>query len=120
MTDEIIYRIQDKDGRGPWKPGFSHKWVETRPDHDNLIPWMYEFGPVHERACTWEHIGCGCLTIEQLRRWFTESEYRKLLGYGYISVKIKPGRILASNNTQCVFARTIPLKKDIEVFSLYE
>lgn len=28
-----IYRVQDADGRGPFKPGFSRKWVIDRDDH---------------------------------------------------------------------------------------
>ena len=43
MSNEI-YRVQDAQGRGPWKPGFSHRWVEDRPDHYNLPPWFVEFG----------------------------------------------------------------------------
>ena len=35
-----VYRVQDADGRGPFKPGFSHQWVEERADHENLLPWF--------------------------------------------------------------------------------
>ena len=114
-----IYRIQDKDGRGPWKPGFSKKWVEVREDHDNLPSWFFEFGPVHKTAFTWESVGSGCLTIDQLRRWFTESEYKTLLRHGYNAVKMGASRILASSNIQCVFTRNKPLNVDCDVFNLY-
>ena len=83
-----IYRIQDKDGRGPWKPGFSHRWVEIRPDHNNLPAWYEEFGPLHNYISYGEHCGSGCKTIDQLRRWFTKSEYRTLLKYGYRAVRM--------------------------------
>ena len=117
----IVYRIQDKDGRGPWKPGFSQKWIEVRDDHDNLPPWFYEFGPVHNKAFTWESVGSACLTIDQLRRWFTESEYRTLLRHGYKAVKMEASRILGSSEIQCVFTRSNKhLSEDFETFDLYE
>jgi hypothetical protein len=115
----IVYRIQDKHGRGPFKPGFSGKWVLGRPDHDNLFPWTVEFGMVHQNAYKHEHIGCGCKTIEQLKRWFTEPEYFTLINYGYDSVEIKPDRILAKSDIQIVFTRNKPLNEQITKFKLY-
>lgn len=55
-----IYRVQDAEGRGPWRPGFSKYWVCDRDDHDVLIPWMKEcalrFGaepiPLYEAVST--------------------------------------------------------------------
>ncbi len=114
-----VFRIQDSDGRGPWKPGFSLKWVEHREDHKNLQPWLFEIGPVHLKATRNEHVGCGCKTIEQLKRWITESEYKRLLGFGYKAVKMKIFRILGESKTQCLFARKIPLEENVKVFSLY-
>jgi hypothetical protein len=114
-----IYRIQDKDGRGPWKPGFSHLWVESRLDHENLIPCFIEFRNVKNLSVYGMHLGCGCLTKEQLKRWFTKKEYAKLLGYGYQSVEMEVGRILGKSNIQCVFERSKPLNKDVFSFDLY-
>ena len=37
MTN-LVYRIQDNEGRGPWKPGFSSQWVIEREDLENLLP----------------------------------------------------------------------------------
>lgn len=116
---EIIYRVQDKDGRGPWKPGFSQTWVEVRADHDNLQPWYLQFGRVDRFAIAGMYIGCGCRSTEQLRRWFSQSEFEKLKQHGYRAVKLKVGRILAANDIQCVFERAKPLQKDAEPFELY-
>ncbi len=122
----MIYRIQDKKGRGPWKPGFSTKWVEYRPDHENLPPWTIEFinKPIRnsdgkillykEKA-----FGCGCITIKQLKRWFSESEYKTLLKFGYRSVEIKPSRIIAESDIQCIFATKKLLKNIGKPFKLY-
>lgn len=65
------------------------------------------------------HMGCGCRTLEQLRRWFSPSEYAKLVGYGYRAVKMQAGRILAESEIQCVFERAKPLREDIEPVELY-
>lgn len=115
----IIYRIQDKKGRGPWKPGFSHTWVEDRADQEYLIPWFYEFGRVDLKALTGMNLGCGCMTKEQLKRWFTPTEYTRLLSCGYKAVQMEVVRILAESNIQCVFERAKPLKYDVTPFDLY-
>lgn len=116
---ETIYRVQDKAGRGPWKPGFSHKWVEDRDDHDNLVPWYFEFGPVHKILLVGEASGSGCRTVEQLRRWFTESEYQKLVKYGYRAVKMKVNRVIAESDIQLFFGRAKALRKGVRPFELY-
>lgn len=107
-----IYRVQDASGRGPWRPGFSDQWVEARPDHGNLPPCYIEFGLVSEKALPWEYVGCGCgcRTLEQLRRWITASEYHTLLRHGYQAVAVKADRILGESSIQCVFATREPLK----------
>lgn len=115
---ERVFRIQDADGRGPWKPGFSEKWVRQEPD-TSLLPWFFEIGPVHKKALFGEHVGCGCRTIEQLKLWFTEPEYRKLLRFGYKAVKMSIGRVLGESKIQCVFGCHQPLKEIGEEIELY-
>lgn len=115
-----IFRIQDKDGRGPWKPGFSHKWVEDRADLENLIPWPLQFGMgVLKKAIAGMSLGCGCRSTEQLRKWFTPSEYQTLLKYGYHAVKMDAVLILAESDIQCVFKRVKLLNENVEVVNLY-
>lgn len=118
-----IYRIQDAEGRGPWKPGFSHRWVQYREDLHNLVPWFLEFDEsmilalvIHSRGCAF---GSGCRTKEQLRRWFTEREYSTLLEFGYRSVKMGANLILAESEIQLVFMRSSSLERDVEPFNLY-
>lgn len=117
MTE--IVRIQDRAGRGPWKPGFSHRWVEDRPDHYALVPWYQEMGRVDRLAIAGMHIGCGCRTEEQLRRWFTLTEYERLVAFGYQAVRMQVGRILGSSETQVVFERARPLREAVAAFDLY-
>lgn len=116
MSEEV-FRIQDRDGRGPFKPGFSHRWVEERSDHENLIPWTEQFGNIGFGDN--ENIGCACKTTDQLKRWFTKKEYNKLKRLGYRSVKIQADRIIAESDIQCVFGRIKPLNQNIKPFKLY-
>jgi len=117
----IIYRVQDKDGRGPWKPGFSHKWIVDRDDLNNLHSINKEFNCSYLDRTFYEgwHFGCGCLSVDQLKRWFIEEEYNTLLEYGYSSVKIN-GKVLESSSIQCLFARRKHLKYHGGIFSLYK
>lgn len=117
---ETIFRVQDKNGRGPWKPGFSHKWVEDRDDHDNLLPWYIEFGRVDQELLIGESSGSGCRTVDQLKRWFTESEYRKLKKLGYRAVKMSVNRVIAESDIQLFFGRAKALKKDVQTVCLYK
>ena len=109
-----VYRVQDAKGRGPFRPGFSEKWVEERPDHDNLQPWLIEFPDVLKSIRTRQQFshcsyGCGCKSLDQLRRWFTRSEYSRLKEFGYSAVVLQVDRILAQSEVQCVFERELPL-----------
>lgn len=113
----IIYRIQDRDGRGPWKPGFSGRWVEHRDDHQLLHPWYIEF-PDLKFEKGWRY-GCGCETREQLQRWFTKNEYEKLLMLGYHSVMIDACEIVASSDIQCVFRKRDQLNIGATEFHIY-
>lgn len=115
----IIYRVQDKDGRGPWKPGLSRYWVEDRDDHQNLIPFYQQFPSALRGAITGMHVGCGCRTVEQLRRWFSPVEYGRLLMMGYRSVEMDVGRILGESDIQTLFERAMPLRIGVTPFDLY-
>jgi|SRR6185503_6191450 len=116
----IVYRVQDSDGRGPWKPGFSARWVEDRPEEEfaTLLPWPVQFGMLR-RSSARMSMGCGCKSLEQLRRWFTKSEYSTLRGFGYIAVKLNADRVLAESDIQCVFERSRPLCDSVEPVNLY-
>jgi len=118
----LVYRVQDREGRGPWRPGFSQFWVIDRFDHANLRPWMDDFGDEvvdAVKASRSLRIGCGCATIDQLQRWFTHDEYATLKWFGYSAVMIVADRIVAQNDRQLVFQRKIPLSKGAVEFDLY-
>jgi len=112
-----ILRIQDAEGRGPWKPGFSDLWVRNDPDNE-LVPFWEDCGTAI-LICPGEFYGSGCRTVEQLKRWFNPTEYAILLSFGYQAVKMRVDRIVGESSIQCVFAREIPLYQNVEPFDLY-
>ena len=115
-----VYRVQDSNGHGPFKPGFSKRWVEYRPDHEQLLSWIQEFGFGCVRGLlAKETAGCGCRDLEQLRRWFTRNEYRELLRLGYQAVEMDVERVFAEGPTQCVFGRAMPLNQGTRPVKLY-
>lgn len=115
-----IFRIQDNKGRGPWKPGFSNKWVVPRGDHENLIPIFMEEGFKDiERGPNGYH-GVGCSTIDKLKRWFTKREYDTLIKYGYKAVELEVDRILLESDVQTLFERKKALRKNVKPFNLYK
>lgn len=110
-----VFRVQDVDGRGPWKPGFSSKWVEDREDpseFDKLLPIYAEFPNLQTLLRPGFHVGVGCTSIEQLKRWITRNEYKTLKKHGYKCVAIKVDKIVAESAIQCVFERKAPLRID--------
>lgn len=114
----ILYRIQNKQGRGPFAPGLTKIWIEYRPDHKNLVPY-YETWPLLKINTTFNY-GCACRTVHQLKRWFTEPEYRTLKALGFDAVKIQVDRVERENDIQCVFRRKKQLYRDVVPFDLYE
>lgn len=117
--DGKVFRVQDAEGRGPWRPGFSQKWVIDRPDHDKLLPWYIEFGRIDQKVLATEYAGSACRTLKQLRRWFTKKEYKKLIGLGYRAVMLDVDRIIAESDIQCFVATKRPLFENITIVRLY-
>lgn len=119
----IVYRIQDKDGRGPFKPGLSERWLdpEPKPHEETLVPWPIQFPDVlfHIQASRQKYCGCACASPEQLRLWFSVSEFKRLNALGYQSVMFEPYEILGQSDVQLVFRRLEPLHKNVLRFLLY-
>lgn len=118
-----IYRVQDSEGRGPWRPGFSDKWVEDRTDEEflRLKPIMDDFPNLSSQLgnMTGKHAGVGCETLPKLRQWFTRTEYERLLEFGYQCVCLHVDRIAATSDIQCVFVRSKPLTMNARKVRLY-
>lgn len=106
----IVFRVQDADGRGPFKPGVTETWLDADPDRTGPPSWMEEFGPnlLRDVGKAGEHHGSACRTIDGLLGWFTATERSKLAGLGYRVVEFRDARVLAESESQVVFGRMKP------------
>lgn len=111
-----LWRIQDGEGRGPFKPGFSRVWLDTedRPGRADELPPIYEAlgvkpGELWRLIPEGMHCGCACRSAEELAEWFSRPERRRLRRYGYDVVVFEPDLILAEPPKQVVFAMHRPL-----------
>ena len=114
-----IYRVQDADGRGPFKPGLTDKWLSARGDSDLLPAFsVYDiFDAQHRKKAPF--YGCGCETIEQLKRWFWPDEWRILKKLGYFAVEMPVAEIILNDGNQVFFTRHRALNKAVKTFDLY-
>jgi len=106
-----LYRVQDADGRGPYRPGFTRYW-----QNDNgliCLPWWEELGITLAQAVAslpeGMHSGCAFDSMSALARWFTDVERLRLDAFGYRVVRFKPDKIIFTTPTQVVFANRAPL-----------
>lgn len=102
---EKIYRVQHKkDGRGPYRPCFTVKWIDDdRGESDRPPHWM-EFGDFLGRIPLRFSAGSGFKDLDQLREWFSDRELSKLKELGFIIVKLKVNSIIEESDKQLVFA----------------
>lgn len=110
MNAVRIYRWQDKEGRGPYRPGLSLYWKEA--DHEQRNPAMHaEFGvDIYANLAAGQHYGCGFRSPEQMHRWFTADEQQRMRVLGYEFGSMQVDRIVAESDRQLVFARRRPLR----------
>jgi hypothetical protein len=116
-TIEHILRVQDDEGRGPFKPGFSRFWLD--PDWSSELPtWMEEFGRDVMPQVSKYHYGCGVRSFSQLARWFSDKEVKAMYFYGYSIVSMRVDEIIAESKNQNVFRRRLPLNVDVTLIPL--
>lgn len=80
-TAFALYRIQDADGRGPFRPGFSKNWADENfgPGVESLPTIMEDFGETVLRSLNnpAEHYGTAVRKPIQLCRWFSKTEMER-------------------------------------------
>ena len=117
MSAGAVYRIQDAEGRGPYRPGFSSRWCDE--DGPIKLTFADEFGwsmaSIPRRFFPGEHAGCGFRLLDQLCDWFTPAERRKLADFRYQIVLMTIDRVLAESENQVVFARMRPLTEGVVI-----
>lgn len=113
-----VYRVQDAEGRGPFKPGFSKVWID---DVNRLLPpsWITEFGLdcIHELSDGW-HVGSAVRAATDLRIWFTPTELDRLRLLGYKPVSMEVEKIVRESPHQVLFARATPLRWNVQEVAL--
>lgn len=119
-VERDVCRIQDRFGRGPYRPGMPVLWV----DDDGPVnpPWWREIGlsmhDAHSRMDDGHHWGCGFVSLQQMHAWFTAKEMRALSRLGYFLVWLRPDVILAETPRQVVFGCKAPLAQAAPRISL--
>lgn len=109
-----LYRIQDASGRGPWRPGFSLKWIDTEKD-DSLCPPMMQDFPEWRRLINraidrgYLHYGCCVRGMAGVHRWFTPAELSRLRGFGFRLVDASGLTVICESKNQIIAGSRWPL-----------
>lgn len=107
----VLYRIEDADGRGPFRPGFTVRWRD-QSGPDLPPPWVEAGISLEEFAALFGEYpakrGCACRSIKQLFHWFSPRERRRLANFGFQLTRIEGASILLETETQVVFEITSP------------
>jgi hypothetical protein len=81
-SNHAVYRIQDSKGHGPFRPGVPATWVDDSRDGFPATS-LREIQRIHRYADPDLHLGSACLTLEDMRKWVSATEYNRLLELGY-------------------------------------
>lgn len=106
----IVYRVQDAEGRGPWRPGLSGQWMDFDAPVGRLSETIMDLLSVAQiRALPPPyHYGCACRSYQDLLAWFQPAEMPRLHALGFYPVKLAVDHIVVESPTQLVVARLRP------------
>lgn len=110
---EIVFRVQAADGRGPWRPGYSHTWIDGDAPEGRLSETLMDLMPVEQlRALPPTfHYGCACRSLRALMEWFTPVERMRLADRGFYPVQLQADRVLVESPWQMLIARARPFNE---------
>lgn len=105
----LVYRVQDRDGRGPFKPGMTYRWRDA--DGHDFPPVQVEFGLGwrDEIPHGW-HCGCAFRDVAKAGAWFSAWECDRLAALGYHLVALGGCRVLRESSHQIIVVRPRPLR----------
>lgn len=103
---KMVYRIEDKDGGGPYIGRVSsYEWITSSHDgrtHPNLSEDGFK-----DRYSNYKKYVCGFDSMKSLRMWFSKDELINLGKLGFVINKYKVKNILTGNSgKQIMFRRT--------------
>lgn len=103
----IIYRVENKDGDGPYIKGFTLMWDNSRQSREtNPSP---QEDPTLANAIASQGINVsqfrfGFKTLEQLEQWFSAEELARLKALGF-EVKQVQAQLVIEGDSQILFKR---------------
>ena len=105
-----VLRVQDREGRGPYRPGFSHVWIDD--DHTGSCPSIFDdFGPdVVNKMSLADANGCAFRNLDAAAKWFSRKEALALQKLGYSLVAMTVDRVIAESETQMLVSRRKPFR----------
>jgi hypothetical protein len=112
----IFYRIQNARGEGPFYPGITRKWIDGSIDRPQA-PIQEQMKLLRGRK-EGEFYCYACESVDDLRFWFSEPEYKKLKKLGYFAYKVD-AELVARLDRQCLIKTEKKLKKVSLPFQLY-
>lgn len=104
----VVFRVQDADGRGPFRPGFSRQWLDEDAPVGRLSESIFDLVPLSTlRAIdkSSSYFGCACRSFDGLMEWFTPIERERLKSFGFHPVRLRVDGVLAESPWQLVFIR---------------
>ena len=121
VMKRTVYRVQDKEGRGPFRPGFSQYWLDDDLGERVHLPcWSQEFGDdlIQKNYRKRHHYGSAVTNVDLITIWFSPSELLRLYHWGYSVVSMEADRILAESTLQVVIERKRPFHKGVSSIPL--
>lgn len=106
----IAYRVQDAAGRGPWRPGFSQRWIDADAPEGRLSETVMDLISVDAMRAlpATHHYAVACRTLADLGAWFTPTERRRLAAFGFWPVQVRADVVIAESRWQMLIGRVRP------------
>lgn len=114
----MILRVQDENGRGPWRPGFSIKWSDKhldpvkeatcRPVYEEVEDFQEVVRKLHRRGLM---VGCAAKEIEGLMRWFSREELSRLKSMGFDIYDVSKAKVEIETPSQVVISARHAFRK---------
>jgi len=97
-TIKIVYRIQDKDRRGPYRDEYIDRWDNKNHNRDLIL---YPTPQTDQGICTemTEDIYCAFSSMKQLRGWFSNKQLKELRELG-LKIYVLKAEIIDKSSKQ--------------------
>lgn len=102
MNCKKVYRIQNKDGKGPYVYTVNRSWETKNHNNNSLTPSPKEDG-IFDFTFKYKF---GFTTLIQLHNWFSDKELDNLSNSGFTVHEIKAEKIIEGNK-QIAFIPTL-------------